>query len=67
MVNRSPTSNAFEFVTLAALRTHQLRRGCIPRVAGTHKLTTISQMEIVAGKVGRLQVDPVAPVDVPEV
>ena len=67
MVNRSPTSNAFEFVALAALRTHQLRRGCIPRVPGPYKLTTVAQMEIVAGKVGRLHVDPVARLDVPEV
>jgi DNA-directed RNA polymerase subunit K/omega len=67
MVNRSPSSNAFEFVTLAALRTHQLRRGCIARVPGSHKLTTMAQMEIIAGKVGRLQVDPVARLDVPEV
>ena len=67
MINRSPSSNAFEFVTLAALRTHQLRRGCIARVPGSHKLTTMAQMEIAAGKVGRLQVDPVARLDVPEV
>jgi DNA-directed RNA polymerase subunit K/omega len=54
MVNRSPASNAFEFVTIAALRNQQLRRGCIPRVAGNHKQITIAQMEVVAGLVTRL-------------
>ena len=54
MINRAATSNAFEFVKVAALRTQQLQRGCIPRVAGNHKKTTIAQMEIVAGKVARI-------------
>jgi DNA-directed RNA polymerase subunit K/omega len=56
-IHRSATSNAFEFVAVASLRAHQLRRGCIQRVPGDHKLTTLAQMEIVAGKVGRLEVD----------
>lgn len=60
MINRSAASNAFEFVAIAALRTHQLRRGCIPRVPGNHKLTTVAQMEIIAGKVGRVALIPVA-------
>lgn len=54
MINRSPLSNAFEFVVIAALRTQQLQRGCVQRVAGAHKFTTLAQMEVVAGKVGRL-------------
>jgi DNA-directed RNA polymerase subunit K/omega len=54
VINRSATSNAFEFVSIAVLRTQQLVRGCIPRVAGDHKKTTLAQMEIVAGKVDRL-------------
>lgn len=54
MINRSPLANSFEFVILAALRTQQLQRGCIQRVLGTHKFTTLAQMEIVAGKVERL-------------
>jgi DNA-directed RNA polymerase subunit K/omega len=56
MINRSPLSNSFEFVIIAALRTAQLQRGCVQRVgvAGAHKFTTLAQMEIVAGKVGRL-------------
>ena len=58
MVNRSPLSNAFEFVTVAALRTQQLQRGCTPRViGGNHKRITIAQMEVVAGKVARVPVE----------
>ena len=72
MINRSATSNAFEFVSIAVLRTQQLVRGCIPRVAGAgeHKKTTLAQMEIVAGKVERLpaivKVVPIDPVPLPE-
>jgi DNA-directed RNA polymerase subunit K/omega len=58
MINRSAASNAFEFVAVAALRTHQLRRGCIQRVPGNHKSTTLAQMEIVAGKVARIAATP---------
>ena len=54
MINRSPLSNSFEFVVIAALRTQQLQRGCIQRVLGTHKFTTLAQMEVVAGKVERV-------------
>jgi DNA-directed RNA polymerase subunit K/omega len=53
MVQRSMLSNAFEFVAVAALRTQQLQRGCVQRVPGNHKFTTLAQMEIVAGKVAR--------------
>jgi DNA-directed RNA polymerase subunit K/omega len=58
MINRSPLANSFEFVILAALRTAQLQKGCVQRVLGVHKLTTLAQMEIVAGKVGRLPPGP---------
>jgi DNA-directed RNA polymerase subunit K/omega len=54
MIIRSAASNAFEFVAVAALRAQQLQRGCLPRVPGNHKRTTIAQMEIVAGKVARI-------------
>jgi DNA-directed RNA polymerase subunit K/omega len=54
MVNRSPASNAFEFVTIAALRNQQLKRGSVPRVVGNHKLITIAQLEVVAGLVVRV-------------
>lgn len=42
---------AFEFVVLAALRTVQLTRGCRPTVGGSHKVTTIAQLEVAAGTV----------------
>ena len=64
MIVRSPLANSFEFVVIAALRTAQLQRGCVQRVLGAHKFTTLAQMEIVAGKVGRLP--PVAVVIPPE-
>ena len=54
MVNRSPASNAFEFITIAVLRNQQLRRGCLPRVPGNHKRITIAQLEVVAGLVARV-------------
>jgi DNA-directed RNA polymerase subunit K/omega len=54
MINRSPLTNSFEFVVISALRTQQLQRGCTPRVGGIHKLTTLAQMEVVAGKVARI-------------
>ena len=54
MVNRPQDANAFEFVAVAALRTHQLRRGCVPRVSPGHKMTTTAQLEVIAGKVLRL-------------
>jgi DNA-directed RNA polymerase subunit K/omega len=63
MIIRNPMANSFEFVVIAALRTAQLQRGCVPRVEGAHKKTTLAQMEIVAGKVGRL---PAVPVVIPE-
>ena len=58
MVHRSPASNAFEFVALAAQRTHQLRRGCTQRVPGDHKQTTLAQMEVVAGKIEKAEAPP---------
>jgi DNA-directed RNA polymerase subunit K/omega len=54
MINRSPLTNAFEFVVISALRTQQLQRGCTQRVRGTHKFTTLAQMEVVEGKVARI-------------
>jgi DNA-directed RNA polymerase subunit K/omega len=55
MINRSPLTNAFEFVVISALRTQQLQRGCIQRVGGAHKFTTLAQMEVVEGKVRRIE------------
>ena len=65
MVHRGAAVNAFEFVAIAALRAKQLQRGCVQRVVGDHKRTTLAQMEIVAGKVGRMPVVVDPPVDVP--
>jgi DNA-directed RNA polymerase subunit K/omega len=45
--------NAFEFVVIAALRAQQLMKGCVPLLDGEHKATTMAQMEVLAGKVGR--------------
>lgn len=56
MVNRSPESNAFEFVVVSALRAQQLSRGCVARVPrGSHKHTTTAQLEVVAGKIVKLE------------
>jgi DNA-directed RNA polymerase subunit K/omega len=54
MVNRPLETNSFEFIAVAALRTKQLMRGCVPRVPMAHKLTTTAQLEVVAGKVFKL-------------
>jgi DNA-directed RNA polymerase subunit K/omega len=54
VIQRPVGSNAFEFVIVSALRAAQLMRGCIPRVEGLHKHTTIAQMEVATGKVARL-------------
>ena len=54
MVNRPQGGNPFEFIAVAALRTGQLMRGCTPRVAPGHKMTTTAQLEVAAGKILRL-------------
>jgi DNA-directed RNA polymerase subunit K/omega len=53
MVERPAEWNAYEYVVVASLRAHQLMGGCVQRVTGTHKATTIAQMEVSAGKVAR--------------
>jgi hypothetical protein len=60
MVILPSNTNAFEFATVAALRTKQLMRGCVRRVTGPSKLTTVAQSEIVAGLVGRVRAAPPA-------
>lgn len=53
MVSRPKDANPFEFVIVASLRAKQLMRGCTPRVVtGTHKRTTIAQLEVSTGAVG---------------
>jgi DNA-directed RNA polymerase subunit K/omega len=51
MVYRTPDGSAFELVVVASLRNKQLVRGCLPRVAMAHKLTTTARLEVAAGKV----------------
>jgi len=50
-INRAVGSNPFELVVVASLRAKQLIRGCTPRVASAHKLTTTARLEVSAGKV----------------
>ena len=45
--------NAYEFVVIASLRAKQLLSGCVPRVEGDHTASTMAQMEVAGGKVGR--------------
>jgi DNA-directed RNA polymerase subunit K/omega len=54
MTFHSSPIGRFELVTLAALRTTQLIRGCTPRVAACSKPTTTAQREIAVGKVAGL-------------
>ena len=54
-MTRSSHANAYEFVVVAALRTHQLMAGCVPRLDGDHKATRMAQMEVAAGKVARVR------------
>ncbi|MGH9349429.1 MAG: DNA-directed RNA polymerase subunit omega [Vicinamibacterales bacterium] len=60
----SPRVNACEFAVVSALRAHQLMAGCVPRLGGDHKATTMAQMEVRAGKVLRL-VDAALPASTP--
>ena len=54
MIGRPFDSNAYEFVMIASQRAHQLMAGCVPRLTGEHKATTMAQMEVAAGKTGRV-------------
>ena len=54
MIFRQPSSGAFEFVVIAALRAHQLQRGCTPRVLRGHAAVAVAQEEVAAGLVTRL-------------
>ena len=58
MVTRPIQMEAFEYVAVAVLRAQQLMKGCIPRMEGVHKATTMAQMEVAAGKVARSPLDP---------
>ena len=67
MVNRPETLNSFEFIAVAALRTAQLMRGCVPRVATGHKPIITAQLEIIAGKVFQAPLLPPVPLAVPSI
>ena len=56
MVRRPPHMNAYEFVVMSTLRAQQLMAGCIPRLEGHHKATTMAQMEVSEGCVTRADV-----------
>jgi DNA-directed RNA polymerase subunit K/omega len=54
VIYRPSWINAFEFAVVAARRAGQLRRGCVARVEGGHKLVVTAQLEVIAGKVVRV-------------
>ena len=61
MIKRPVGSNPFEFAVVSGLRAAQLMRGCIPRVdRGTEKVITTAQMEVAAGLVARVPIEPPA-------
>jgi len=47
--------NAFEFVTVASHRAHQLLRGCTPRVEGSPKPARRALQEVAKGTVSRAE------------
>ena len=53
MVTRPREFNAYEFVVISSLRAKQLMSGCVPRVEGDHSASTMAQMEVAVGQVGR--------------
>lgn len=57
MVIRPPAFNPYEFVVIASLRAKQLLSGSAPRAEGEHSASTMAQMEVAGGKVGRASAD----------
>ena len=53
LVTRPPTTNAYEFIVISALRAQQLLGGCTPRLPGEHNAMVMAQMEVAAGHVTR--------------
>jgi DNA-directed RNA polymerase subunit K/omega len=53
VIYRPSQIGAFEFAVVAGLRAEQLRRGCVPRVEGSHKFAVTAQLEVISGKVVR--------------
>jgi DNA-directed RNA polymerase subunit K/omega len=60
VIQRPPGLGTFQFVVLATLRAAQLRRGCRPRVDGTHKAIVTAQIEVAEGKVTQVSNAPAA-------
>ena len=60
MTIRPPHLNAYEFVVVSALRAQQLMAGSTPRLPGTHRATTLAQMEVASGCVARAEGDALA-------
>jgi DNA-directed RNA polymerase subunit K/omega len=58
VVRPHAVANRFEFAVMAALRTHQLKDGAVPRAAIGHKAIIIAQEEIWSGAVTRLESAP---------
>jgi DNA-directed RNA polymerase subunit K/omega len=61
LVARPPAFNAYEFVVIASLRAKQLLSGSVPRIEGDHSASTMAQMEVAGGKVGRAAADETQP------
>ena len=54
MIRKDRLENAFEFVTVASARAHQLMRGCTPKVeTDAVKKARVAMKEVNAGKVAR--------------
>jgi hypothetical protein len=51
----------FEFVVMAALRSAQLMRGCLPKIDTPSKPTVVAQLEVAAGMVPNVGAHPVWP------
>jgi DNA-directed RNA polymerase subunit K/omega len=51
---RKPKTNAFELVTVASARAHQLLSGCVPKVEGSAKPARRALEEVVSGAVSRV-------------
>jgi DNA-directed RNA polymerase subunit K/omega len=51
---QTKSKNAFEVVTVAAARSRQLLRGCLPKVEGSPKLARRALQEVAAGAVTKV-------------
>jgi len=52
---QSKKRNAFEVVTVAAARSRQLLRGCLPKTDGSPKLARRALQEVVSGAVQKVE------------